>query len=934
MVIEFNKEQSANEQPEIRVEMASEKEIIINDKKYRYEGNKVIEEEIKADKNKGMQKSVKSVKETIQKTVIISVGLSIITLALIPISILTGSFPVVAMIVGESISAIGAVFSWMTVIFKNSQINFLNNKRAKEIKEQITINKITESDGVSEEIKNKIKDKFIELGFKEEEIGTSDKELGENEFAEVKVKKAERGEKEFLHINYSLINKLFMDGTEFKDDVISNAYLRMFIEYELRHRNNTKWSEWQVSFFDIFSFIMAFIREIFKGSNIEEKKKGVVEKLIEETEGDFKEEDLDKALEGKEESYKNKVIGLLNKFLKNGGLIVNCAVKSLQAVINAQSIWQIAIQTMLTEISTGMFVKNNEKNINGGNTSIKTSMSTMKKVMDEEGYKAEGYETDANTLMENLKEGESAIVWVNKNHYITVTKLGTEKYSISDPNVNGGKEIIYATKLLLNGMSVTLQSGEQVRYKTKDGKITVLSSSEGLKEAVKSGQANIRILSNKNMEKITGAGGYKKDINIVDATFYDKVGVTYVDIVYTKDGGITRKKKSFKYKEKLTEPVKIKVKNHYKKYGMTDAEWVRTNELDIPSMKQQIKNINNKKITKKVAGHGNINRNLKQKEHKEIKKINDKRIINNIEKNDKKVENKTSVVKNKDHNIDINQNINEVNKKNEVNKNQSNSKDEYNNRNIKNDKIENSNNQNNDNYIKQLKSVNNLINEQLSLLKNKSVLVVFFKKREIKQIKDLLKVYLQKNNEVIDMKSLKDFVGWLEQEIKRDETIISLPAFRVSFIKNIADTELKKYNQNNQNNIKPKNSQVGNNGKNIGENIRETKNVKHNDLKNKININNKDNNIIKKANDIKVNRIKGKDNINKKISDTDKSAKGIKVNENININIKKINNKKETNNIKKEIEKNKISIINKVVNNIDISQKVNEEKEKKKTRRL
>ena len=243
MVIEFNKEQSANEQPEIRVEMASEKEIIINDKKYRYEGNKVIEEEIKADKNKGMQKSVKSVKETIQKTVIISVGLSIITLALIPISILTGSFPVVAMIVGESISAIGAVFSWMTVIFKNSQINFLNNKRAKEIKEQITINKITESDGVSEEIKNKIKDKFIELGFKEEEIGTSDKELGENEFAEVKVKKAERGEKEFLHINYSLINKLFMDGTEFKDDVISNAYLRMFIEYELRHRNNTKWSE-------------------------------------------------------------------------------------------------------------------------------------------------------------------------------------------------------------------------------------------------------------------------------------------------------------------------------------------------------------------------------------------------------------------------------------------------------------------------------------------------------------------------------------------------------------------------------------------------------------------------------------------------------------------------------------------------------------------
>ncbi len=58
MVIEFNKEQSANEQPEIRVEMASEKEIIINDKKYRYEGNKVIEEEIKADKNKGMQKSV------------------------------------------------------------------------------------------------------------------------------------------------------------------------------------------------------------------------------------------------------------------------------------------------------------------------------------------------------------------------------------------------------------------------------------------------------------------------------------------------------------------------------------------------------------------------------------------------------------------------------------------------------------------------------------------------------------------------------------------------------------------------------------------------------------------------------------------------------------------------------------------------------------
>ena len=253
LVIEFNKEQRIKKGREIKVEIPTEKEIIINDKKYRYEGNKVIEEGIKPELNKSMQKSVKSVKETIKTTVLISVGLSIITIALIPISIFTGSFPIVAMIVGESITAIGAVFSWMTVIFKNKQISLLNNKRAKEIKEKISINKIMESDVVSEEIKNKIKDKFIKLGFKEEEIGSIDEELGDNEFAEVEVEKVKEEKKGFVHINYSLIQELFMNGTEFKEDVISNAYLTMFIVHELRHRNNPGWSEWQVSFFDIFT---------------------------------------------------------------------------------------------------------------------------------------------------------------------------------------------------------------------------------------------------------------------------------------------------------------------------------------------------------------------------------------------------------------------------------------------------------------------------------------------------------------------------------------------------------------------------------------------------------------------------------------------------------------------------------------------------------
>ncbi|MCR4662417.1 MAG: hypothetical protein K5622_00835 [Endomicrobiaceae bacterium] len=248
--------------------------------------------------------------------------------------------------------------------------------------------------------------------------------------------------------------------------------------------------------------------------NIEVNKeyKDVVSELSKQTgvsEEEVK-EGLKEALAGKSDEEKEGIIGLLGKFFAQGGSVINCAVEALGEVLNIASKGVLGLQALLVEISIGLFEKNNASLIESGDTQLMTSMETMKEMMELYEQEALGIAKTTELFTKELNEGESAIVWVNENHYITVAKQENGNYTISDPNVNGGKTVEYSAeglKTVLSGGKGTDVNGKEtgISYEGlgKDGKIRVLTASEGLKKQIKEGKAEA--LSTEEMNEITGA---------------------------------------------------------------------------------------------------------------------------------------------------------------------------------------------------------------------------------------------------------------------------------------------------------------------------------------------------------------------------------------------------------------------------------------------
>ena len=216
---------------------------------------------------------------------------------------------------------------------------------------------------------------------------------------------------------------------------------------------------------------------------------------------------LEEALAGKSEEETESIIGLLSSFFAQGGSIINCAVEALGEVLNIASKGVLGLQALLVEISTGLFEKNNADLINAGESQLMTSMETMRQILAEYGRDAIGLASDMGTFIEGLKVGESAVVWVNGDHYITVSKLENGNFTISDPNVRNGEKVEYSAqglKEVLSGKAGKDINGNEVGVSYEgigqDGQIRVLTTSEGLKEQVKEGKA--REISKEEMIKI------------------------------------------------------------------------------------------------------------------------------------------------------------------------------------------------------------------------------------------------------------------------------------------------------------------------------------------------------------------------------------------------------------------------------------------------
>ena len=255
-----------------------------------------------------------------------------------------------------------------------------------------------------------------------------------------------------------------------------------------------------------------------KIEKIESSKEYVVSEISKQS-GVSEEEvskELEKSLIGKNKDEVDGTIGLLSSFFEQGGNIINCAITALGEVLNVASKGVLGLQSLLIEISTGLFEKNNASLIKSGKTQLMTSMETMKEMMELYEQDAIGVAKKVDVFVEDLKEGEKAIVWVNEDHYITVTKLENGNYTIADPNINKGKPVEYNAKSLksvLSGKAVKDVNGKLgISYEGlgQDGKIRVLTASEELKEQVKEGK--VQELSKIELENIVGANVVMYDL--------------------------------------------------------------------------------------------------------------------------------------------------------------------------------------------------------------------------------------------------------------------------------------------------------------------------------------------------------------------------------------------------------------------------------------
>ena len=259
---------------------------------------------------------------------------------------------------------------------------------------------------------------------------------------------------------------------------------------------------------------------------------------------------LEQALVGKSDEEREGILGLLAKFFEQGGSIINCAVSAVGEILNVTSKGVLGLQALLVEISTGLFVKNNKDLINAGDTQLMTSMLTIQNVSEQFGQEALGYAIDMENFTDGLIAGESAIVWVNGDHYITVSKLENGNFTISDPNVRDGAKAEYTEtglKAVLSGKTGIDINGKStgISYKSEDndGKIRVLTASEGLKEQAKEG--TVQEISKEEMMEIVGARtetrtGTRQVTKTGTRTVRYEVEVEYtVEVTYKDEEGNT-----------------------------------------------------------------------------------------------------------------------------------------------------------------------------------------------------------------------------------------------------------------------------------------------------------------------------------------------------------------------------------------------------------
>ena len=134
----------------------------------------------------------------------------------------------------------------------------------------------------------------------------------------------------------------------------------------------------------------------------------------------------------KEGTTFEKAMGVLSEKISQGLKILNCASEALYNWLGGTvKEGVLALQALSIEIATGNFDRNSIKD-----GQLHTSLAAQQAVLARNGVNAQGYGVGLDEFVNGLGAGEKAVVWVNKNHFMTVLKNKDGTLDLIDPQRN------------------------------------------------------------------------------------------------------------------------------------------------------------------------------------------------------------------------------------------------------------------------------------------------------------------------------------------------------------------------------------------------------------------------------------------------------------------------------------------------------------------
>jgi hypothetical protein len=200
----------------------------------------------------------------------------------------------------------------------------------------------------------------------------------------------------------------------------------------------------------------------------------------------------------------NQEMADLKEFLAAGGKITNCATDALAQTLGGVSEGLLALQALSIELGAGNFSKEQSVTADG---QLMTSAYAIAEVEKQHGRNSSVYETNLEDFANNLKPGESAIVWVDQNHYVTVSKNEDGTLNVVDPNKNDGKPMTFSkaefVKFMGGGNQTAVTTGGQsytgyTATTNANGNIIVTTNSQNV-------ALQAAVLSNDQSMQVRGA---------------------------------------------------------------------------------------------------------------------------------------------------------------------------------------------------------------------------------------------------------------------------------------------------------------------------------------------------------------------------------------------------------------------------------------------